>query len=209
MKKSNILIAVFSVIVMAASVVKAQEFKIDFDGALKPQTMHDIFANSHQFIPAGADTITPVPVLTIDNERPQRLYNALAAYYIAQPKIKALVVGYYLGKGNAAAAAKLSDKTTRVLTANGSVFVIHNGRQELIEDPALAASVEATAYPNGQQKLWGLIVGGAELIDAATNDAAWNAVGDAVSAITEAATSNNYNDPNDTSDHNCVSQGTC
>lgn len=86
---------------------------------------------------------------------------------------------------------------------------VHNGRQERIEDPALATSVEATAYPNGQQKLWGLIVGGAELIDAATNDAAWNAVGDAVSAITEAATSNNYNDPNDTSDHNCVSQGTC
>ena len=187
MKKSNILIAAVAVMTSAASAAQAQ-VNINFDGKLKPQSMHDIFANSHQLIPAGADTITPVPVPTISNKMPQALHNALAAYYVAQPKIKALVAGYYLGKGNAAAAARLSDKTTRVLVANGSVVVIRDGRREWIGDPALAASVEAAAYPNGQQKAWwGLIVGGAGLTDAATNDAAWNAVGDGVSSVSEAA----------------------
>jgi len=186
MKKSNILIAVFAVIA-AASSAHAQVQIVDFDGKLKPQSMHDIFATSHQLVPAGADTITPVPVPNISTEMPQPLHNALAAYYVAQPKIKTLVAGYYLGKGNAVAAARLSDKATRVLAANGSVFVIRDGHRERIDDSALAASVEAAAYPNGQQKLLGLIVGGAELIDAATNNAAWNAVGDGVSSVSEAA----------------------
>ena len=186
MKKSNILIAVLAVIA-AASSTHAQVQVVDFDGKLKPQSMHDIFATSHQLVPTGADTITPVPVPNISTEMPQPLHNALAAYYVAQPKIKTLVAGYYLGKGNAVAAARLSDKATRVLAANGSVFVIRDGHRERIDDSALAASVEAAAYPNGQQKLLGLIVGGAELIDAATNNAAWNAVGDGVSSVSEAA----------------------
>lgn len=50
MKKTSILIAMFAVMA-AASATQAAEL-VDFDGKLKPQTMHDIFANAHQFIPA-------------------------------------------------------------------------------------------------------------------------------------------------------------
>jgi hypothetical protein len=117
------------------------------------------------------------------------LYNALAAYYVAQPKIKMLVAGYYLGRGDAAAAARLSDKKTRVLAADGRVVVIRDGRQERRDDAALAGRVEAIALPGGQQKaLLTIITVGAELIDAATNNAAWDAVGDAVSSASEAIT---------------------
>ncbi|HBB66621.1 MAG: hypothetical protein A2049_01850 [Elusimicrobia bacterium GWA2_62_23] len=65
MKKSNMLIAVFAVLA-AASVAKAGEIEIDFDGTkgLKPQSMHDIFAGSHQIVPqeALAKVTLPVPV---------------------------------------------------------------------------------------------------------------------------------------------------
>jgi len=187
----NILIAVFAVLA-AVSSAQAQS-NIDFDGKLKPQSMHDIFASSHQLVPAGTDTITPVTVPVISKETPQAIKHALAAYYVAQPRIKALISGYYLGKGNESAAASLSDKTTRVLAANGKVVVIRNGRQEWIEDAALAAGVEATAFPDGQQKgVWNLIVGGAALFEAANSDATWNAVGDAVSAASEAITHQYY-----------------
>ena len=62
MKKTSILIAVFAVIA-AASVAKA-EVSMDFDGKLKPQSMHDIFSESHQIIPSGAlnEVAVPVPV---------------------------------------------------------------------------------------------------------------------------------------------------
>jgi hypothetical protein len=55
MKKTSILIAMFAVIA-AASAAMAQAPAIDFDGKFKPQTMHDIFTNSHPLIPA------PTPV---------------------------------------------------------------------------------------------------------------------------------------------------
>lgn len=191
MKKTNILIAALAVMT-TASVAQAQ-ININFDGKLKPQSMHDIFADNHHLVPAGADAITPVPVQAISNEMPKALHNALTAYYVAQPKIKALVAGYYLGKGNADAAARLSDKTTRVLAANGSVVVIRDDSQEWINDAALAARVEAIAFPNGQQKsVLGLIGAGGALINAATNNAAWNAVGDAVAAASEAVTHQYY-----------------
>jgi hypothetical protein len=55
MKKSNMLIAVFAVLA-AASVAKAGEVAVDFDGGkgFQPQSMHDIFAAAHQLVPAGA-----------------------------------------------------------------------------------------------------------------------------------------------------------
>ncbi len=59
MKKSNILLAVLAVMA-AASVAKAEMTDINFDGKLKPQSLHDIFANSHQLVPAPM----PVPVET-------------------------------------------------------------------------------------------------------------------------------------------------
>ncbi|GEM_PF-5700543 len=65
MKKNSILIAAFAVIV-AASAAKAQT--MDFDGTkgLKPQSMHEIFAGSNQFLPheALAPIPEPVPVNT-------------------------------------------------------------------------------------------------------------------------------------------------
>ncbi len=59
MKKSNILIAAVVVIISAATAVKAEP-NMDFDGKFKSQTLHDIFTNSSQLIPAAM----PVPVET-------------------------------------------------------------------------------------------------------------------------------------------------
>lgn len=207
MKKTGILIAMFAMIATATAAMA--EISVDFDGKLTPQSMHDIFANSHQLIPAGADAITPAPVPTSSNERPQALHNALAAYYIAQPKIKTLVAGYYLAKGNAGAVERLSEKSTRILAANSGVVIIRDGCQEWIIDTALAAKVESITFPDQQKALMEIAVTGWALLEAATNDTIWDAVGDAVSNISEAVNSGNYNDPNDTSEHNCASQGTC
>lgn len=59
MKKSNMLIVVF-VIIAAASAAMAEDVGMDFDGRFEPQTMHGIFANSHQFVPPA----TPTPAKT-------------------------------------------------------------------------------------------------------------------------------------------------
>lgn len=56
MKKIMMAVAV---LISVAAGARAEE-AMDFDGKFKPQTMHDIFANSHQLIPAP----TPVPVET-------------------------------------------------------------------------------------------------------------------------------------------------
>lgn len=58
MKK--MMIAVFA-IMAAGSAAKAEEINIDFDGKFKPQSMHEIFANGHQLLPAGADMIVAAP----------------------------------------------------------------------------------------------------------------------------------------------------
>jgi len=57
MKKTSILIAVFAVIA-AASTARA-ETTINFDGNLKPQTLHDVFTESYQNIP---DATQPFPM---------------------------------------------------------------------------------------------------------------------------------------------------
>jgi hypothetical protein len=72
MKKSNMLIAVFAVLA-AASVAKADEIKVDFDGSdkgFKPQSMHDIFAGSHQIISKESLAYVPVPVPVDPEESP-------------------------------------------------------------------------------------------------------------------------------------------
>jgi hypothetical protein len=52
MKKSNMLIAVFAVLAAASSAMA--QVSMEFDGKLKPQSMHEIFANSHQLVPVAA-----------------------------------------------------------------------------------------------------------------------------------------------------------
>jgi len=72
MKKSNILVAVLAVLA-AASVAKAEEINVDFDGAnkgFKPQSMHDIFAASHQILPKETLAYVPTPVPVDPEESP-------------------------------------------------------------------------------------------------------------------------------------------
>jgi len=57
MKKSNILIAAFAVMIASACAVKAQETGMDFDGKGAPKTMHDIFTNSQALVPTA--TLAP------------------------------------------------------------------------------------------------------------------------------------------------------
>ncbi len=232
MKKINVLVAVFSILSMAA-VAKAQDISVDFDGAqkIKPQSMHEMFAATHQIVPASvlkeAPAISgaaadraihsgdpccddPNPMILcyapcppdLDGlikstersrgENKPRLsagaYKALRAYYDAQPRIKMLVAGYYIGKGNSAAAAKLGNSSARVLASGSVVLVIADGRQERISDPALAASVKAAVGPVNVRGVGELIEIGGALIDIATDDDMWEDIGDGVSAASEAYT---------------------
>jgi hypothetical protein len=212
MKKSNMLIAVFAVLA-AASVAKAEEIKIDFDGGnkgLQPQSMHSIFAAAHNIVPAGtlkADAETNKRLLGGSGDpccddptilcyapcEPEQTrsakpadFKALARYYLAQKKIKEAVSEYYYAAGDNAAAVRLADKGVRVAAGNGVVYLVRSGSQEQIFDAALAARVEAIVRPEGQQKFHpGLVIIGACMMD---NDC-WEAVGDGVSAISEWANS--------------------
>lgn len=60
MKKTSILMAMFALIA-AASAAKAEAPAVDFDGKFKTQSMHDIFAESHQLIPPGTMEQSPAP----------------------------------------------------------------------------------------------------------------------------------------------------
>lgn len=79
MKKSTILIAVLAVM-SAISVARAEEFKMDFDGNLKSQSMHDIFANSHQFIPAPKLSQIETPSELSDSQHGFACSNAQLAF---------------------------------------------------------------------------------------------------------------------------------
>lgn len=68
MKKTSILIAMFAVI--AATSAAQAEINMDFDGKLKPQSMHDIFSGSHQIIPQEALAQVPVPAPVDPEESP-------------------------------------------------------------------------------------------------------------------------------------------
>ena len=215
MKKSNILIAVFAVAMAAASAAKAGEI-VDFDGKSRTPSMPAIFVVGQSYAQVSdlAQAAVPTASATVPvlggNNVDQAVFKVLAAYYAAQPRIKTLVSGYYLGKGDAAGAANLAGKSVRVLASADSVVVINDGRLERIDDSALAVKVADLALPSIQRKgVVDLIVAGAAIIDAATNNATWNAVGDAVSNATEALTSHNYNDPNAHTEHACGEWGGC
>lgn len=192
MKRNSVLIAVAAVLA-AASPAKA-EMNINFDGSMGPQSMHSIFAAGHNLVPASAlQQAAPraseaAPVLRGKAIDPAT-YKALTAYYAAQPRIKMLVSGYYLGKGDAAGAGHLAGRSVRVLASAGSVFVIENGQRERIADPALASAVKSLAFPsNGEKNVGAIIEVGSALIDIATNDDMWEDLGEGVSTISEAAT---------------------
>jgi len=211
MKKSNMLIAVFAVLV-AASVAKAEEVKVDFDGGkgFQAQSMHDIFAAAHNIIPAGAlktDAETDKRILgggsgdpccddpTIlcyapCEPEPMRVksggstgFGELARYYLAQGKIKSAVADYYNAIGDQSSALALADKNVRVAASNGTVLVIRGGSQERISDRALAARVNAIVHPEGQQKI--VMEGTAIIIGCMSSKDCWDAVGDGVSAVSE------------------------
>lgn len=75
MKKTRILIATFAVIA-ATQAAKAETAAINFDGNLKPQTLHDVFVESHQIIP---DAPLPFPMPASDTDIPGNS-NACAMY---------------------------------------------------------------------------------------------------------------------------------
>ncbi len=212
MNKMNIL-AVVAAVLAAASVAKAEEIKVDFDGANKgfqAQSMHDIFAAAHNIVPAGAlkaDAETDKRILGDGGDpccddptilcyapcAPEGLraagpkdFKTLARYYVAQRKMKALVAEYYLSAGDSVSAENLKSEKARVAAEAGVVYVFGQGRQEKIFDRGLAARLEAIVRPEGQQKIHpGLVIIGACMMD----DDCWEAVGDGVSAISEWANS--------------------
>jgi hypothetical protein len=68
MKKASILIATCAVIAAASAAMA--ESNMDFDGKLKPHSMHDIFAGSHQIIPQEALDKVPAPSPVDPEESP-------------------------------------------------------------------------------------------------------------------------------------------
>ena len=214
MKKSNMLIAVFAVLA-AASVAKAGEIKIDFDGksVFAVPSMHEIFAENHQLVPAGTITAEAATEKRLmgggddpccDNPNilcyapcepgPELVkaavpanFEKLARYYQEQENIKAVVAAYYSSKGDNAAAAALAAKDVRIAAGNGVVYVVRPGVQEKIADRGLSAKVEALVRPASQQKI---VEEGVLLIVGCMYDKeCWDAVGDGVSAISEWANS--------------------
>ncbi len=93
MKKGNILIAV-TAILTAASVARAGEIELDFDGGknFAAQSLHSIFAAGHTIIPEGVlESVIPVPEPLIAKEDPTLgLLNTDWAHMPSQGQIEVL-----------------------------------------------------------------------------------------------------------------------
>ncbi|MDP2866149.1 MAG: hypothetical protein Q8O90_07895 [Elusimicrobiota bacterium] len=93
MKKSNMLIAVFAVVVAAASVAKAEDVNIDFDGRKSAPTFAQLLAQAPEAVPQAVAEIKPEPVKSEDFFNP-RMMSVLDA------SIKS-AIDYSEAKGNA------------------------------------------------------------------------------------------------------------
>lgn len=134
---------------------------------------------------------------------------ALAKFYSAQETLKEAVASHIASRGDyprhfggLARADKskiLYDKEAAYIISGDSIIVIG------AHFPGQAGAAQDLA----QNKVGVVEVGIAVGLGCVFSDSCWDAIGDVVSDVSEALNSGNYNDPNDTSDHNCVSQGTC
>lgn len=148
MKKSSILIAMFAVIA-AATAAKA-EATIDFDGKFKPQSMHDIFTNSHPLVSAEAlDAVTPVP-------SPSK--------FMIKPNAVCSIVCY---PGNPGLIGNQPGDC-------GSQPAIYTScpQEEVFPDfPMPSGSLDGHPVPDTLQTWWPYIVGEASLLKEAANSA--------------------------------------
>lgn len=151
------------------------------------QTWWPYVAGEASLLMVGANSATERKSLQPARSYDQAVARELAAYYMAQEKIKAIVSGYYTANGNHEAAASLAGKGIRVASGNGVVLVIRSGSQEKIADKRLAANIEAIVHPNGNEKILPIIAGATFAATCMSNDNCWDAVGDGVSSASEAA----------------------
>lgn len=198
MKKTNILIAAFAVIVAAASVAKAGDI-IDFDGRTgsKALTREITFEGQRGLeIPMPSN---PDMLKSIGGES----FGEFARYYLSQARIKKTVAEYYRLNNNETAAAALMSKDVRIAATGGVVYIVHPGEVVKLEAPALARAITKIVQPRGQQKsaatvanaiaagaassavAANVITGGVAIITCMTYDPCWNAVGDGVSAVSQ------------------------
>lgn len=178
MKKSNILIAVFAVIVAAVSAAKAGDI-VDFDGKGGVSGFSVSLAGVRAEMVSGA--------FNSDYAKQQgQNFKELTRYYLAQAKIKEAVASYYRVNNNEAAAAALSSKDVRIGADGGVVYVVRSNEVVKINDPALATTIVNIVQPQGQQKIAGFVAGAAYVTGCMLSDSCWGAVGDGVSAVSEA-----------------------
>jgi len=177
MKKSNILIAVFAVIAMAASATKAGDI-VDFDGKGGINGFTKSLAGVRAEMVPGA--------FNSDYARQQgQNFKELTRYYLAQAKIKEVVASYYRVNNNEAAAVALSSKDVRIGADDGVVYVVRSGEVVKINDLALATAIVDIVQPQGQQKIAGFVAGAAYVTGCMLSDSCWGAVGDGVSSVSE------------------------
>lgn len=116
-------------------------------------------------------------------------FGLAARYYIRQIEIKRVLSGYYAARGEMSAAAWLESADVRVGAEAGAVVIASNGRRKVIRDAALAGEIMKIAGAGREgEKI--LFYGAAAMaMHCMTDDDCWNAVGDAVSAVSEWANS--------------------
>jgi len=134
----------------------------------------------------------------------------LAGFYSRQAALKDILGEYFSSHPGFPAdiVALIKNNKARILYDNTGMYIINERKIIILGDKSLVKSAKETGLP--QNKAIGLddVAFGVAVGCFFSNDC-WNAIGDAVSDVVEGATNDNYNDPNDTSDHNCASQSTC
>lgn len=195
---NKILVMVLAVLA-AASMAKAEQITVDFDGKAGMNGVE-----SEMFFGRQSALVVPMPentnmIKSVDGIS----FPEFARYYLAQAKIKEAVAAYYRANNNEAAAAALASRYVRVAAADGAVYVLQHGKAERIDSPELAEAVAKLVHQNGQKRsaatvanaiaagaassavAANVITGSVAIITCMTYDPCWNAVGDGVSAISE------------------------
>jgi hypothetical protein len=134
---------------------------------------------------------------------------ALAKFYSGQETLKEAVAshiasrgdypGYFGGLARAAKSKILYDKGAAYIISGESVIVVGG----------YSSGQAAAAQDLMQNKVGVVEVGIAVGLGCVFSDNCWEAIGNVLSDVAEELNSHDYNDPNDTSDQNCVSQSTC
>lgn len=132
---------------------------------------------------------------------------ALAGFYSRQEVLKGILARYFNAHPEFPSdiAALIKNDKTKILYDDTGVYIINGRRLFILGDKNLITSAKETGL--SQNKVTVVEVGIGVAIGCVFSSDCWEVIGDAVSDVVEGATSNDYNDPNETG--NCASESTC